>query len=73
MHKAYFSCGTSHRNAFMGYQALSLIDVTFSRSISMAGMWGIRWREAGAGTEEAGQAQIRASEDGPGIPKVTIH
>lgn len=40
----------------------------------MAGMWGIRWREAGAGTdEEAGQAQIRASEDGPGIPKATIH
>ena len=39
----------------------------------MAGMWGILWKEAGAGTEEAGQAQIRASEDGLGIPKMRIH
>ena len=39
----------------------------------MVRMWSRWWRETGAGTEEAGQAQIRASEDGLGIPRMTAH
>ena len=36
MYKAYFSYGTPHRNAFVGCQSQSLIEVTSSRSSEWA-------------------------------------
>ena len=54
-------------------EAWDSIAYSDTKYISMVGMGGIWWRETEAGTEEAGQAQIRASEDGLGIPRMTTH